>query len=151
MTPRDREENQEINYIPVIEERIQNENGPMEHDETEIRVETEITDEERLIIDELKALMRRNETEEYLLFKKVDQSKLRYVTTKMNGVIRHIETDYVTQINKFAMTAALWVAKKVGVRKGKIGEKKEQWWKKRIESDITNLRRDITRQGKERK
>ena len=40
----------------------------METSETEIsvRVETKITDEECLIIDELKALMRRNETEEYL-------------------------------------------------------------------------------------
>ena len=48
LTPRDDEQNQEINDIPVIEERIQNENSPMEPSETEIRVqvETEITDEE---------------------------------------------------------------------------------------------------------
>ena len=73
-------------------------------------VETNITDEERLIIDELKCLMIRNETEEYLLFKKVDQRKLRGVTKKVNAVIRHIETDDVTQTNKLAMAAALWVA-----------------------------------------
>ena len=62
---RDGEENQEINDIPVIEERIPNESRPMEPSETEIgvRVETKITDEERLIMDELKALIR-NETEE---------------------------------------------------------------------------------------
>ena len=67
--------NQEINDIPVIEEeRIQNESGPIEPSEIEIRVcaETKITDEEHLIIDELKALMIRNETEEYLPYKKVD-------------------------------------------------------------------------------
>ena len=48
----------------MIEERIQNENGLMDPNETEIcvRVETKIKDEERLIIDELKALMIRNET-----------------------------------------------------------------------------------------
>ena len=59
----------------MIEERIQNENDPMEPNETEICVcvETEITDEEHLITDELIALMIRNETEEYLTFKKVDQ------------------------------------------------------------------------------
>ena len=109
LPPRDGEENQEINDIPVIEERIRNENGTMEPSETEIRVrvETEITDEERLTIDELKTLMIRNETEEYLLFKKVDQRKLRDVTKKVNAVIRHIETDDVTQTNKLAMAAAL--------------------------------------------
>ena len=54
-----------------------------------------------------------DETEEYLLFKKVDQRKLRGVTKKVdavNAVIRHIETDDVTQTNKLAMAAALWVA-----------------------------------------
>ena len=59
------EENQEISDIPVMEERTQNESRPMEPSETEIRarVETKITDEERLIIDELKSFMIRNETE----------------------------------------------------------------------------------------
>ena len=89
MTHRDGEENQEIHDIPVIEERIQYESRPMEPTETEIcvRVETKITDEERLIIDELKSLMIRNETEEYLTFKKVDQRKLRDVTKKVNALI----------------------------------------------------------------
>ena len=136
MTPIDGEENQEINDIPVIEKRIQNESGPMGPSEIEICVcaETKITDEECLIIDELKALMIRNEVEEYLSFKKVDPRKLRDVANKANAVIRHIETDDVTQTNKLAMAAALWVAKEVGVKKGKIGEKKEPWWKRRIES-----------------
>ena len=63
-----------------------------------VRVEIKITDEDRLIIDEPEALMIRNETEEYLPFKKVDQRKPRDVTKKAvtNAVIRHIETNYVT-------------------------------------------------------
>ena len=101
LTRRDGEENQEINDIPVIEERIQNESRPMEPSVTEIcvRVETKITDEERLIIDELKSLMIRNETEEYLPFKKVDQRKLRDVTKKVNAMTRNTETDDETQTN----------------------------------------------------
>ena len=49
---------------------IWNENGPMEPNETEICicVENEITDEEHLIIDELKVLMMRTEKKEYLHF-----------------------------------------------------------------------------------
>ena len=136
----------------MIEERVQNESRPMEPSETEIRVrvETKITDEERLIIDELKALMTRNETEEYLPFKKVDQKKLRAVTKKVNAVIRHIETDDVIQTNKLSMIAVFWVAKEVGVKKGKTREKKETWWR-RIESDITNLRRGINRLERKRR
>ena len=85
MTPRDGEENQETNDLPVIKERIQNEICPIEPSETEIRVhvETKNIDDERLIINELKALMIRNETEEYLPFKRVDQRKMRDVTKKV--------------------------------------------------------------------
>ena len=123
----------------------------MEPNETEICVcvETEITDEEHLIIDELIALMIRHETEQQLPFKKVDQRKLKDVTKKMNAVIIHIEID-ITQTKKIAMTAALWFAKEVGVEKGKKVEKKEPWWKRGIKSDITNLRRTINRLEKER-
>ena len=124
LTPRDGEENQEINGIHMVEERMQNERNMRQ---ICVRVETEVADEERLIIDEVKALMIRNETREYLPFKKVDQRKLRDVTKKMNAVIRHIETDDVTQTNKLAMAAAHWVAKEVGLKKGKIGEKEEPW------------------------
>ena len=49
------------------------------------------------------------------------------------------------------MSATLWVAKEVGVKKGKIGKEKEPSWKRRIESDITNLRRDINRLERERR
>ena len=37
------------------------------------------------------------------------------------------------------------------MKKGKRGEKKEPWWKRRIESDIGNLRRDINRLKRERR
>ena len=151
LTPEEGEENQEINDIPGIEENIWNENDPMEPNETDTcTCKSDITYEGRLIIDELKALIISNETEEYQPFKKVDQRKLRYVTKKVNAVIRYIETDGVTQTNKLAMAAALWIAKEVGVKKGKRGEKKEPSWKIRIESDITNLRRDINRLERER-
>ena len=82
MTPRDGEEIQDINDIRVIEERMKNEYSSMQPNETEIRVriETEITVEERLIIDELKALMIRHDTEDYLTFKRADQRKLKDIT-----------------------------------------------------------------------
>ena len=66
----------------------------------QIRVlaETEITDEEHLVSNGLKAFIIQNETEEYLPFKKEDQRKLSDVTKKVNAVIKNIETDDITQI-----------------------------------------------------
>ena len=57
MTLRDGEKIQEINNIPVIEDRIQNQSDPVDSSETEIRVHVKIADEERLIIDQLKVFM----------------------------------------------------------------------------------------------
>ena len=51
----------------------------------------------------MKALIIRNETEEYLLFKKVGQRQLRDVTKKVNADKRHIETDDIIKRNKLAM------------------------------------------------
>ena len=116
-----------------------------------VRIEIKITDEDHLIIDEPEALMIRNETEEYLPFKKVDQRKVRNITKKVNALTRHIETDDVTQTNKLAMAAALWPAKEAGVKKGKIGVKKGPWWKRRIERGITSLRSYINRLERERR
>ena len=48
------------------------------------------------------------------------------------------------------MAAAVRVAK-VGLKKSKIEEKKEPWWKRRIKNDITNLRRDINALERERR
>ena len=126
LTPRNGEENQEINDIPMIEEKIQNENGLLKPNETEVRVreETHFSDEERLFIDELKALMIRNEKDGYLPFKKVYLRKLRDVTQKVSAVIRHIETGDIAQTNKIVIAAALWVVKEVEGKKGKRGEKK---------------------------
>ena len=91
----------------------------------------------------------------YMLFLFVlsfhDQRKLRDTTKKVNAVIKHIETDDTIQTNKLAMAAALWVTKVVGVRNDKKEEKKGQWSKRRIRSDIANQRKDINRLERERR
>ena len=86
--------------------------------------------------------MIKNETKEYLPFKKEDQRKLRDLTKKISAVISHIETDDITQTNRLCIDAALWIAKEVGVRKSKNEEKKETERKLRTDSDITNCKED---------
>ena len=40
-------------------------------------------------------------------------------------MIRFIETDYITQVDKIAMAVALWVTKEIGLKKGKRGVKND--------------------------
>ena len=109
-------------------------------------------DDERLITDELKALMIRNETEQYLPFKKVDQRKLRDITKKVNVVIRHTETDHVPQTNK----QTCYGSSPLGCKRSWSEERRNRREKRAMmeqknESDITNLRRDINRLERERR
>ena len=116
MTPRNGEENHKIIDIPAIEEKIRNESDPVETNETEkilVRVETGIAETIR------------NETEEYLPFKKVDQRKLKTVNKKKYKVVRHIEIDDVTQANNCSMAAALLGCKRSWSEERRNRKKKE--------------------------
>ena len=57
---------------------------------------------------------------------------MRDVTKKVNAVLRHIETDDVTQKNKLAMAGDLWVAKEFGVNNSKRGEKNNHGGKEEL-------------------
>ena len=50
----------------------------------------------------------------YLSQKEIDQRKLRDATKNVNAVIRHIETDDITQTNKLAITQPFGLRKKLG-------------------------------------
>ena len=104
-----------------------------EVNEAEIAVEvseaSEITPEEQLIIDEVKGLMAQRETNDNIMFKKVDQKRLSEETLKVNGAIKHLVTADITQTNNLIKAASLWVAKQLGLKAVKKGKKQDPWWK----------------------
>ena len=64
-------------------------------------------------------------------------------TFKVNRVIELIETKNITQTNNLVNAAGVWVADQLGLKKYEVGKKKDPWWKKRIEEDIKQLKKDI--------
>ena len=112
---------------------------------------TEITPEAQLIIDEVKGLMVQGETNDNIMFKKVDQKRLSEETLKLNGAIKHLVTADITQTNNLTKAASLWVAKQLGLKTVKKGKKQDPWWKRRIEGDIKNLKKDISILEREKK
>ena len=97
-----------------------------------------------MIIDEVKGLMAQRETNDNIMFKKVDQKRLSEETLKVNGAIKHLVTADITQTNNLIKAASLWVAKQLGLKAVKKGKKQDPWWKRRIEGDIKNLKKDIS-------
>ena len=60
----------------ICNRRAQNENTPLDFQEIKVNEESEVTPEEQVIIDELKVLMGKEETDKHSSFKKVDQRGL---------------------------------------------------------------------------
>ncbi|XP_063595812.1 uncharacterized protein LOC134772704 [Penaeus indicus] len=130
------------------EEDILSRSNIEEVNEADITIEVseaaEITPEEQLIIDEVKGLMAQGVTNDNIMFKKVDQKRLSEETLKVNGAIKHLVTADITQTNNLIKAASLWVAKQLGLKTVKKEKKQDPWWKRRIEGDIKNLKKDIS-------
>ena len=69
---------------------------------------------------------------------------LNRTTIKVNRMIELIETKNITQTNNLIKAAGVWVADQLGLKKSEDGKKKDPWWKRRIEEDIKQLKKDIS-------
>ena len=68
---------------------------------------------------------------------------LNKTTAKVNRVIKLIETKNITQTNNLIKAAGVCVADQLGLKKYEKVKKKDPWWKRCIEEDIKQLKKDI--------
>ena len=140
----DVEENQtEKDIIRTIE---RNEQIVDDSDETinNVAVNVETLDEEtQLIVAPLNTILAGNRNTDGIYFKKADRNTLNRTTVKVNRVIELIETKNITQTNNLIKAAGVWVADQLGLKKSEGGKKKDPWWKRRIEEDIKQLKKNI--------
>ena len=139
----DVEENQTERGIVRTSER--NEQIGDDSDETinNVAVNVETLDEEtQLIIAQLNKILAGGRNTDGISFKKVDMNTLNRTTAKVNRVIELIETKNITQTNNLIKAAGVWVADQLGLKKSEGGKKKDPWWKRHIEEDIKQLRKD---------
>ena len=97
----------------------------------------------QLISAQLNKILAGDRNTDGISFKKVDMNTLNRTTAKVNRVIELIETKNITQTNNLIKAAGVWVADQLGLKKYEGGKKKDPWWKRRIEEDIKQLRKDI--------
>ena len=76
---------------------------------------------------------------------------LNRTTAKVNRANQFIETKNITQTNILTKAAAVWVADQLGLKKYEGGKQKGPWWKRRIEKDIKQLKKDINNLEKVKK
>ena len=114
----------------------------------------------RLLKDKEKKVLKRFR-EVILISKKIQLLSLIMVNAKelketvglVNGVIHNIITNCITEMNNLLYAGAYVVAEKLGkMKKNKSNEKrKEPWWKRRIQANIAEWRKDVSRLKERRK
>ena len=105
-------------------------------------VET-LDEEKQVIIDQLNEILAGGKNTDGISFKKVDMSTLNRTKAKVNRVIELIETKNITQTNNLIKAAGVWVADQLALKRYESRKKKDPWWKRHIEEDIKELKKDI--------
>ena len=146
----------EIEYEHVRVELDEQADNLEEHEipnEDEIFIEENtLNDEDKDILKEIVDILKKKEFNGQIDFKKVDKFKLNEITKKINNVIRHIKANNITEINNILRAASAYAAKKLGLKEFKRDDKKtDPWWKRRIQGDIKELRKDVNILERKRK
>ena len=140
----DVEENQ--TEMDIVRTSERNEQTDVDLDETtnNVAVNVETLDEEtQIIIAQRNQILAGGRIIDGIFLKRVHMNTPNRTTAKVNRMIELIETKNITQTNNLIKAAGVWVADQLGLRKYEGGKKKDPWWKRRIEEDIKQLKKDI--------
>ena len=104
----------------------------------------ELSDHDRELLEEIKSTIENDLDTELQGFKNVDRSLLREHVQNVNRVLANIVTDNITATNNLVKVCAILIGRKLGLKPSrKRIEKKEPWWKRRINQSIKEIRRYI--------
>ena len=74
-----------------------------------------------------------------------DKEKIKEEVIKMNKVLEHVKITDFTHCRNVIQAAMKIVGEEVGMKKSNAKKKKEPFWKRRILTDISRLRKDLSR------
>ena len=142
----DNPETSEGNILGSANEREEEVDHAQEEPELVEEDEVQLKDEELEIAEKLHNIMQSNERERLPSIKKINKKKILVEVQKVNEVLNKIKSNDITTTNDLIYAAAVVVTERLGVKMSKRDTAtKEPWWKRRLEDQIKQLRKDIAR------
>ena len=74
----------------------------------------------------------------------IDKTKLYAAVKKKENILGKIKLKNITKTNDVIHCGAVLVTEMVGVKIGKTGIKKEPWWKRRLENQIKDIKKELS-------
>ena len=103
----------------------------------------ELDEEERDIIEGINRIIDENLSRKFVGFKKIDRSVLGEKANKVNRVLDKIKTENLSGTNILIKACSIYVGGVIKPVQMRQINKKEPWWKRRIQSSMTEIRRHI--------
>ena len=107
--------------------------------------EPEWTDEEQKTqktLKRLKKIMDESNRKRIPALKNVNKRKILSEVKKVELVLEKLNTDNITETNDLIYAAAVVVSENLAVKRGGNKNEKKPWWKRRLGSQIQQLRKD---------
>ena len=104
-----------------------------------------LTEEENAIVSRIKEVRMQGNIRTVKSLRNINKLELRSETAKVNGVLKHIETKNITETRDLLKAAAVVICERLGVKDTTVTRGERPWWMRRIEGDISRLRKDLSR------
>ena len=101
------------------------------------------TVEKQNILGKMVELMKKDNLPNHQNLRRIDRVRVKEKTKFVDEVIDSVQTSNITEDNKLVKCAALAITQLLGTKEIK-NKKEEPFWKKRIESNINALRKDVS-------
>ena len=127
-----------------IAQNEENEDRGEENTEILINYVNINTVEKQNIVEKIVEQMKKNNLPNTQNLTRIDRVRLKEKTTLVDEVIDSVQTSNITEDNKLSKCGALVITQLFGIKEIKNKKKEEPFWKKRTESNINTLRKDVS-------
>ena len=101
-----------------------------------------LTEQENAIVSRIKEVLMQGNIRSVKSLRNTNKLELKSETAKVSGVLKHIETKNITETRDLLKAAA---CERLGVKNTTKTGGGRPWWMRRIEGDISRLRKDLSR------
>ena len=115
-----------------------------ENSEILINYENIDTVEKQTILEKIVELMKEEHLPSPQNFRRIDRVILKEKTKLVDEVIDSVQASNITEDNKLVKCGTLVITQLLGIKEIRNKEKEEPFWKRRIESNINALRKDVS-------
>ena len=103
-----------------------------------------LDEEEIAIVMEIAEVIERGREDKLSALRNVPKKELLEETAKVDKVLSKFKTHSIIKTNELFYAGAFVVTSRLGVKIGKVAWKKEPVWKRRLQSKIKKLRKDLS-------